>query len=155
MSQAASDIAVRPGVPADAATLTLYNLRLADESEGKRLDPIVVSAGVRAALAAPELARYFVAERGGQIVGSCMVTTEWSDWRNGHIWWLQSVYVSKDHRRTGVFRALLAQVETAAHDQQAVGLRLYVERENEIAIKAYQAFGMADASYDVMEKSLR
>lgn len=155
MSRSQPTLFVRPGRPEDAATLTLFNLRLAAETEHKRLDPIVVTAGVRAALEDPSKARYFVAEADAGVVGCCMVTSEWSDWRNGWLWWLQSVYVHPEHRRQGVFRTLMDSVELAAREEGAVGLRLYVENQNLTAIDTYTAVGLADAGYRVMEKSLR
>ena len=81
------------------------------ETEHRRLSQDIVRAGVTAALADPAKGRYFVAERAGQVVGQIMHTYEWSDWRNGCFWWIQSVYVLVDHRRRGVFRALLRHVQ--------------------------------------------
>src|SRR5689334_8006099 len=119
-------ITVRPAVGADWPTLVDYNCRLAWETESTRLLPAVVTAGVQALLRDPHQGRYFVAECGGSIIGQLMHTREWSDWRNGDIWWLQSVYVHPDFRGRGVFRQLLAALEAAAVAVGVVGLRLYV-----------------------------
>ena len=101
----ASDLIVRPSAaPTDAETIVDFNAGMAHETEGLSLDLAVLSAGVRAGLADPGKAIYFVAESRGRVVGQLMITHEWSDWRNGDIWWVQSVYVTA-HRRRGIFRA--------------------------------------------------
>src|SRR5262245_46737864 len=97
---------VRRATLADAPIVVEYNDRLAQESEGKTLDRATLTAGVAAGLADLAKARYFVAEENGEVVGQVMLTTEWSDWRNGWIWRIQSVYVRADWRGKGVFRAL-------------------------------------------------
>ena len=101
---------VRAATPADAPLVIEFNRRLAEESEGKTLDPAVLGPGVRAALADPRKALYFLAEAEGSVAGQMMVTYEWSDWRNGWLWWIQSVYVRPEARRRGVFRALFEHV---------------------------------------------
>jgi len=84
-----------------------------------------------------------------------MLTYEWSDWRNGQIWWIQSVYVPAEFRRLGVFRALYQHVEQfARRTSGVVGLRLYVERHNTAALDVYRRMGLADAGYVVLEKVL-
>jgi len=97
---------VRRALPADAAVIVEFNRRLAAETEGKALDPHVLERGVAAGLADPHKTLYFVAEADGAVVGQLMLTKEWSDWRNGWIWWLQSVYVRADQRSRGIFRSL-------------------------------------------------
>lgn len=125
---------------------------MALETEHKRLDPEVVDAGVRAALGDASKGRYFIAERAGERVGQLMFTYEWSDWRNGMFWWIQSVYVVPQARRDGVFRALFRHVEQLAEGDSGVcGIRLYVERENERAQATYRHCGLQDAGYVVME----
>jgi len=143
---------VRRAVPADAPVIVEFNRRLALETEGKTLDVAVLTSGVAAGLADPYKALYFVAEERGEVVGQVMVTTEWSDWRNGWIWWIQSVYVRADHRRHGVFRALYQRVyQTAVADPTVVGLRLYVEQDNHAAQKTYRKLGMVQMGYYFME----
>ncbi len=145
-------ITVRPAVPADADQIARCNLAMASETERKRLDPVIVGAGVRAVLDDPGRGRYLVAEQEGRIVGQLMLTYEWSDWRNGLFWWIQSVYVEPSARRTGVFRALHAHVERLARaDPGVCGLRLYVERANHRAQATYRGCGMHDSGYLVME----
>jgi ribosomal protein S18 acetylase RimI-like enzyme len=98
------------------------------------------------------LCRYFVAEIDGKVVGTTMVTLELTDWRDGVLWWLQSVYVEPDFRRAGVFRALYRHIaERARHDQDVRGLRLYVHHTNQRAMRTYEAMGMAKADYEFYE----
>jgi ribosomal protein S18 acetylase RimI-like enzyme len=146
-------LTLRSAAPADADVIAEYNQKLAQETEGRSLDADLLRAGVRAALADAARGRYFVAEVDGSVIGQLMLTLEWSDWRNGWIWWIQSVYVHKDYRRQGVFRALYRHVEAAARaDPAVVGLRLYVERENHSAQEAYLRLGMERTNYLVLER---
>jgi len=144
---------IRRAMPADAAVIVDFNRRLAEESEGKALDLTILRAGVSAALADPGKCLYFVAEDAGKIIGQTMVTFEWSDWRNGWIWWIQSVYVPAEARRRGVFKALYRHIlETARASGEVAAVRLYVERENERAQQTYLDLGMAWTSYLVLER---
>jgi ribosomal protein S18 acetylase RimI-like enzyme len=146
------DLTIRRATPADEAVLTAFNAALAWETEHKRLDEAVLRRGVRAVFADPAKGFYTVAERAGEVVGQVMVTFEWSDWRDGWFWWIQSVYVRADARRGGVFRALFAEVlRRAAADPGVIGLRLYVERDNVKAQETYRGLGMADAPYFMHE----
>jgi GNAT superfamily N-acetyltransferase len=145
-------IEIRDAVPADGATIANYNARMAEETEDKRLDPQVVGPGVAAVLGDATKGRYWVAISDGEIAGQLMVSYEWSDWRNGTIWWIQSVYVAAPFRRQGVFSALYKHVESLAKQDGAVcGIRLYVEKANTRAKETYEALGMAMTGYDVME----
>jgi ribosomal protein S18 acetylase RimI-like enzyme len=129
-----------------------FNCRLAWESEAKRLDLPTVRLGVREILSNSRHGRYFLACLDGRIVGQIMHTLEWSDWRNGDIWWLQSVYVHPDFRRSGVFRALMSHLQSeAAASPNVVGLRLYVEVHNTSAQETYKRLGLKTAGYVVME----
>jgi ribosomal protein S18 acetylase RimI-like enzyme len=162
--RAASPFLIRRGRPADADTLAEFNIRMAAETEGFALPPATISPGVAAALADEAKGIYFVAEvaghdgiagrdgSGGQVVGQLMVTHEWSDWRNGDIWWVQSVYVHPDHRRRGLFRALYEHARAEAKAAGAVGLRLYVEANNAAAQAVYRQLGMGTTHYHVMEE---
>lgn len=145
-------VMVRPAMLHDAPTIVEFNRRLAWETEQKPLDLEVVSKGVAALFGAPSRGRYYVAEQATRIVGQCMITYEWSDWRNGEFWWLQSVYVAEEARRGGVFRALLDCVRTLAERTEGVvGLRLYHEAGNARAVSAYERLGFHDPHYQVME----
>ena len=147
---------IRLATAADRDTIADFNIRLAEESEGKRLDRDVLREGVAALLQDATKGRYFVAIRDGRIIGQLMHTWEWSDWRNGQIWWLQSVYVVPEHRRQGVFRALfnhaLAEAEA---DPGVVGVRLYVEEQNTPAHGVYRSLGLRDGGYFVMQRMFR
>ena len=143
---------VRPATPDDWRHVVDFNIRLALESEHLQLDSGVLTAGVHAALADSVKARYFLACRGAEVVGQLMHTYEWSDWRNGMIWWLQSVYVVPEHRGRGVFRALFEHLNAEAQaDPGVVGLRLYVEDENHRAKEVYCRLGLKPGGYSVME----
>jgi GNAT superfamily N-acetyltransferase len=146
-------LSLRRAGPADAPLIVEFNLLLALESEGKTLDPAVLRPGVAAGLADPRKALYFVAEDGDLVVGQVMVTFEWSDWRNGWMWWIQSVYVRPEHRGRGVFRALFDHVHrTAAADPEVIGLRLYVEEANDSAQQIYLHLGLGRTGYFVLER---
>lgn len=144
---------IRKATIDDADTLAAFNAEMARETEGKTLLPDVIGAGVRALLKDPRLGYYVVAEIDGQIAASLMVTTEWSDWRNGIFWWIQSVYVRPAYRRRGVYRSLYAFVKQLAdNDPSVCGFRLYVERENSAAQNTYAALGMQETSYKLFEE---
>lgn len=146
-------VLIRDARPADLEVVVEFNCRLAQESEAKTLDQQTVTAGVAALLADPLKGRYFIAEVDGRVGGQLATTYEWSDWRNGAIWWLQSVYVHPDFRRQGLFRQLLEHVHRLVEaDPAAIGLRLYVDEENHSAIETYQRFGFESGSYRVMER---
>jgi len=146
------DTSIRAARIDDAAFLAAGNVAMALESEQKQLDPATVTPGVRAVLDDSGKGRYFIAERDGRPVGQLMITYEWSDWRNGNFWWIQSVYVLPEARRQGVFRKMFDHVEQLAKaDATVCGIRLYVERENARALATYRHCGLEDAGYVVME----
>ena len=158
----AMTLRIRDAQRADADLLARWAIAMAQETEDKALDPATVLAGVDAGIADPARARYFVAmeqaltagrETLATPVGTLMLTREWSDWRNGDWWWIQSVYVPIEHRRRGVFAALYRHVEQLARATDGVvGLRLYVERGNAAARQTYLAMGMTDAGYAILER---
>jgi GNAT superfamily N-acetyltransferase len=148
----AAEVAVRPARLDDAAAIVEFNHRLALETEQKKLDHDTLVKGVDAILRDPRLGRYFVATAGERVVGQTMVTEEWSDWRNGRLWWLQSVYVDAQWRGRGVFRLLLNKVGALGREAGVIGLRLYVERHNLRAHATYQRAGFKDAGYVVLER---
>jgi ribosomal protein S18 acetylase RimI-like enzyme len=149
-------IQIRPALPDDWPTIVDFNIRLAIESEGKELNRQDVEPGVQALLADPRKGRYLIAEVDGRIVGQLMHTYEWSDWRNGDIWWLQSVYIVPEYRRQGVFSALFDHLQQAAEaDPNVVGLRLYVEDNNTRAHETYRKLGLTHGGYFVMQRMHR
>jgi len=144
---------IRLATPADAAVLIEFNAAMALETERKDLLPEVISAGVHGLLGNAAAGFYVVAEKGDRVVGSLLVTKEWSDWRNGSFWWIQSVYVRPEWRRRGVYTRLYRHVqELAAKDPAVCGFRLYVERENSRAQATYRKLGMKETRYQVFEE---
>ena len=136
----------------DAPVLAEFNAAIALETEHRQLDPAVVRDGVRAVLERGGLGQYFVAEHAGEIVGQLMITYEWSDWRNGVFWWIQSVYVKPEARGSGVYKALYAELlRRASEDSGVCGVRLYVEKHNQRAQEVYARQGMRRADYDLFE----
>ena len=145
-------IFVREADQLDVPTLVEYNLSLAYETENILLDKNVLRLGIKKALELNDC-RYIVAELENKIVGQTMITSEWSDWRNGVIWWIQSVYVSPDYRKRGVFQNILNYIENLAKEIPEIkALRLYVMNENQIARRAYRSLGMNNSGYLVYEK---
>lgn len=144
---------IREARPEDAKKIAEYNRAMAWETEEKGLDALTVLKGVQAGLAQPGLCRYFVAAVDGLVVGQAMVTYEWSDWRNGELWWIQSVYVHPGHRRRGIFRELFQHIQSIAQNNPRVrGLRLYVEADNQTGKNVYHSLGMVHAGYHVYER---
>jgi len=147
------DVSVRNAEPRDARTIAGFNIAMARETEKRQLSPEIVSAGVEAVFKNPQLGFYVIAENANEIAGSLMVTTEWSDWRNGVYWWIQSVYVKPKLRRQGIYRKLYEYVKArAAEAGNVCGFRLYVKRENASAQKTYQALGMNETHYKMYEE---
>lgn len=147
------DLKIRRAGLRDAPALVEFNRAMALETEGKVLLPRVIGAGVRGLLRRPDSGFYTVAELDGEVVAALMVTREWSDWRNGDFWWLQSVYVRPPWRRRGVYRQLYRHLQAQAAKKRAVcGFRLYVERDNRRAQATYRANGMDRTHYLVYEQ---
>lgn len=145
-------ISIRDATPDDRDTIAEYNSRISEETEDGPLDPSIIIPGVAALLTDRSKGRYWVAESDGQIIGQIMVTYEWSDWRNGMLWWIESVYVHADHRRKGVFSKLYRHVESQAEtDPEVAGIRLYVEKDNVRAQATYASLGMSKTSYQIMQ----
>jgi len=149
-----STIDIRNATRDDVVFLRDCNIAMAYESEQKQLAPEVLTRGIVAVFDHPERGFYIVAERAGERVGSLLITHEWSDWRNGGWWWIQSVYVMPDARRSGVFRSMYREIDTRARNTTGViGLRLYVEKENTRAQATYAALGMEPAYYSLYQTS--
>lgn len=146
---------IRKARLADCTVIADFNTRLAWETEKMRLNRQTIHLGVRAALKDAAKGTYFVAEQDGEVIGQLLITNEWSDWRNGNFWWIQSVYVAAEYRQSGVFRALFAHVQKLAGTRRDVcGLRLYAEKNNHHAQKTYAKLGMAKTHYDIFEANL-
>lgn len=145
-------IHVRTAETEDVDRIVLFNLALARESEGRELDRRTLIRGVEKVLADPSRGTYLLAEAGEEVVGQLLITTEWSDWRDAEIWWIQSVYVSKQHRRKGVYRTLHREARDRARDAGAAGLRLYVDRDNHAALETYEKLEMRASNYRMFEE---
>ncbi len=151
-----SGLQVRIAEPRDVETITELNLAMARETEGKRLSPETLTAGIRAVFGNPNYGFYIVAERAGAVVGCLLITYEWSDWRSGLFWWIQSLYVRPAVRRHGIFKQLHAFVRAEALRRPEVcGIRLYVEQSNRVAQRAYEEAGMKPTRYRLYEEMLR
>lgn len=126
---------------------------MAQETENKDLIPEVILAGVRSLFEHPSRGFYIVAETDGNVVACLMITTEWSDWRNGVFWWVQSVYVQTTYRRRGIYRSMYGFVKELAEKEPGVcGFRLYVEQDNSRAQNTYRALGMTQSPYCLFEE---
>lgn len=149
-------INVRKANQKDVVSIVKMNKALALETESLILEDQVVSLGVANCLNDSGKGSYFLAEYERSIIGQVMFTFEWSDWRNGWIWWIQSVYVEPSFRGKGVFKSLFNHVEMLALAQlDVVAIRLYVEIHNLIAKEVYQKVGMHHAGYEVFQKKCR
>ncbi|MEL6130005.1 MAG: GNAT family N-acetyltransferase [Cyanobacteria bacterium J06636_28] len=146
-------ITIRLAKPNDAETIAAFNRAMAQETENKDLIPEVILAGVRSLFEHPSRGFYIVAETDGNVVACLMITTEWSDWRNGVFWWVQSVYVQTAYRRRGIYRSMYSFVKELAEKEPGVcGFRLYVEQDNSRAQNTYRALGMTQSPYCLFEE---
>jgi ribosomal protein S18 acetylase RimI-like enzyme len=151
-----AELSIRAATAADLDVLTEFALAMAHETEDLALDAATLRAGVAGLLADPARGRNLVLEVDGEVVASLMLTTEWSEWRNGFFWWIQSVYVRPSQRGRGHYRRLHEHVRAlAAREPEVCGLRLYVERENTGAQATYHALGMRETHYLLFEESTR
>lgn len=147
-------IKIRVARSTDKSRLVDFQMKMALETEGETLTKSSVAKGVKAAVDDPSIATIFVAEIEGVkgIVGSLMITDEWSDWRNGWVWWIQSLYVMPEYRNKGVFTALFEHINAIIESSPEVkGLRLYVDKRNTKAQKVYDAMGMNGSHYITYE----
>jgi GNAT superfamily N-acetyltransferase len=136
----------------DIQEIVDFQIAMAEETEQLQLDRTICSSGVRAVLENPDLGRYYVGESNGSVVASTLITYEWSDWRNGVVWWIQSVYVLPEARKKGVYAGLYRYLQALAQaDSHVRGIRLYVDRRNQEAQKVYSRLGMNGDHYQVFE----
>jgi GNAT superfamily N-acetyltransferase len=147
-----TDLRYRDAVRDDAATIVEFQIAMAAETESLDLPRAIVTDGVAAVFDEASLGRYFVAEAGGEVVASLMITYEWSDWRNGNVWWIQSVYVTPSHRGRRVYAGLYQHVQALVEAEPHLrGIRLYVDRRNTVAQEVYTRLGMNGEHYQVFE----
>ena len=146
-------ITIRRAISNDLGTIVAFNQAMALETENRQLPEAIIQAGVEGLFYSPQYGFYMVACNQDQVVGSLLVTFEWSDWRNGIIWWIQSVYIKSQWRRQGIYRLLYEHVKALASVQGSVrGFRLYVEKENRIAQQTYANLGMQESGYLLYEE---
>lgn len=147
------NINIRLAKRSDIDAITKFNMAMALETEDKKLDEKTLRSGVEALFENKEHGFYIVAEDEGNTVGSLMITTEWSDWRNGLFWWIQSVYVKEKFRRKGIYRKMYEFIkDKAGENDKIAGFRLYVEKNNITARKAYESLGMEETYYSLYEE---
>ena len=145
-------IAIQKAMPNHIDILIDFQQRLAYESEEVTLDSSTLRKGMEAMFADPGKGIYYIASDGDEVVGCHMITYEWSDWKNGMVWWLQSVYVKESHRKKGIFKMMYDNViSMIKKDPSLIALRLYVDKSNERAMKVYSAMGMDGSHYTVYE----
>lgn len=145
---------IRKTHPHEADALASLILAMAWESEGRELNRDTLMAGIQAVFQNPALGTYWVVEADGQLIGCTLITVEWSDWNNAPYWWIQSLYIVPRHRGQGVFKRLLSALEANAKTQGVKELRLYVEQNNQRAIRVYQRTGFESEHYRCMTKPL-
>lgn len=147
-----TDVAIRPALPGDAPAIVEFQMLMARETESLELDRDTVRRGVEAVFAAPAKGRYWIAERAGRIAGCLLTTYEWSDWRNGTVFWIQSLYVLPEERGRGIYRALYEHLKREVEmNPDLKGIRLYVDRRNARAQRVYARLGMTCEHYDLFE----
>ena len=145
-------IEIRRGRREDAPYIIDFQIRMAKEAEDLTLDRPTVEKGVQAVFDDPHKGAYWIAELDGKVAGCLLTVPEWSDWRNGTVLWIHSVYVIPSARRRGIFRMMYETLKTMVKQSADLrGLRLYVERENERAQKTYHAMGMDGNHYKLFE----
>ena len=145
-------IVIREAWPQDLETLVRFQKAMASETEGMDLDPVALERGISALLLDSALGRYYIAEENQRSLGCLMITSEWSDWRSGWVWWIQSVWVEPSARGRGVYKALYEHIRTMAEARPSIrGIRLYVDRRNTAAQEVYTRLGMDGDHYRVFE----
>ena len=148
------DIEIQQGTAADIEAIAQFQVDMALESEGTLLDRQRVLRGVTAVMEDPGKGRYIVAKVGDKVIGSMMLTMEWSDWNDGWYWWIQSVYVLPDYRGKGAFTAMYNSLKDAARQENVRELRLYVDKTNFSAQRRYQKSGMHESHYLMYEETV-
>lgn len=146
---------IQKGELSDAVQIAKFQVAMADESEGTVLDYDLVLKGVTEGLKDEAKGIYLVARNDkDEAIASLLITKEWSDWRCGWYWWIQSVYVSSEYRRQGVYRAMYAKVKSLAKEDGSTCVRLYVDRTNQRGLSTYQSLGMKESHYLFYEEEI-
>mgnify|MGYP002641240373 CR=1 FL=1 len=143
---------IRKAVQHDRDTLVDFNQRMALETESITLNKDIIQGGVQSVLDDANKGFYLVTEVEGEVQACLMITNEWSDWRNGMIWWIQSVYVHPDYRRQGLYKSMYTHLQNAIQNEpEVIGIRLYVEKDNRRAQQTYSGLGMKKTDYLLYE----
>ncbi len=150
--QTPDTVIIRDGRPADTEHIVEFQIEMARETEGLNLQRATVTAGVQAVFEDPAKGAYLIAEVDGRIAGALLILPEWSDWRNGTVLWIHSLYVIPEARQRGVFRKLYATLQSRVKQSPELkGIRLYVDKDNHVAQNVYQALGMTGEHYQLYE----
>lgn len=144
---------VRVAERSDLADIASFNIAMAMETESVQLEKDVITNGVKAVFDDPKKGFYLVADNGNEVIGCLLITFEWSDWRNGYFWWIQSVFVKKEHRRKGVYKNMYSFIKDLAKNETSriAGIRLYVEKDNSTAQNTYTKLQMYKTQYLLFE----
>ncbi len=143
---------VRKATINDIDSIVDFQLKMANETEGIELNKPTVAEGVAAVLNDTKKGQYYITEIDKKVVASLLTTYEWSDWRNGTVLWIQSVYVLKDYRRKGVYRNMYSHIKKIVlNDDNLNGIRLYADKSNYAAHKTYEQMGMSPDHYITFE----
>ena len=145
---------LRPAAPADIDVLVGFTLSEAMDAERRTLNPAEVRRGVSGAFATPPKARTWVVEHGNGVVACASIVTEWSNFRGGDYWWIQSLYIVPEHRGRGLVDVILRHLVSTAKAEGGIDLRLYGFNTNARALRAYQRFGFKETPYLVLAKAL-
>lgn len=146
------NIKIRPGLLFDIGIIAEFQVKMAWETESMKLDPQVVNLGVTAVMDDPSKGKYWLAEFSGVVVGCLLTIPEWSDWRNGSVLWIHSVYIHPDYRRKGAYKALYTHLKEIVNEAKDLrGLRLYVDKTNLQAQRVYESLGMSGEHYHLYE----
>lgn len=146
------NIQIRPGLLFDISTIADFQIKMAWESENLKLDPPTVNLGVSAVFDDPSKGKYWLAEVDGEVIGCLLTIPEWSDWRNGTVLWIHSVYVRPEFRKMGVYKKLYLHLKQMVDESKELrGLRLYVDKGNSTAQEVYEALGMSGDHYHLYE----
>lgn len=148
------EIQIRPASPAESEALVSLILAMALESEGRKLNESILKAGVASVFNNSALGTYWVLANENGLIGCTLITTEWSDWNNVPYWWIQSLYIEPAFRGQNLFENLLTRLEAAARQANVAELRLYVETNNQRAIRVYERNGFDAGHYRCMTKAL-
>jgi GNAT superfamily N-acetyltransferase len=146
------EIKITSATKEDIGQIAEFQLKMALETEELMLDRDLLIKGITAVTEDPSKAKYFLAKIGGTTAGMLMITLEWSDWRNGWVWWIQSVFVEEEFRKYGVFKALYHYIKQLVSDNDELkGIRLYVDKRNTRAQRVYENLGMTGEHYATYE----